>query len=82
MLATTISDQICVQEEIKNGLNSTKAFHYSLQNLVISRLLSKATEYSSVQNYNSSCYSVSVWSLCFHIKRWTQMSDAALNVGT
>jgi hypothetical protein len=79
MLATTISDQIYVQEEFKNGLNLTKAFHYSLQNLVSSLLLSKANEYSSVQKYN--CNSLCVWSLFFHIKRRTQMSDAPLNVG-
>jgi hypothetical protein len=40
-LGTTLTDQTCVQEEIKGRLNSGNACYYSVQSLLSSRLLSR-----------------------------------------
>jgi hypothetical protein len=40
-LGTTLTDQNCMQEEIKKRLNSGNACHHSVQNLLSSRLLSR-----------------------------------------
>jgi hypothetical protein len=37
----TLTDQKCIQEEIKSGLNSGNARHHSVQSLSSSRLLSR-----------------------------------------
>jgi hypothetical protein len=40
-LGTTVTDQNCMQEEIKSRLNSGNASYYSVQSLSSSRLLSR-----------------------------------------
>jgi hypothetical protein len=40
-LGTTLTDQNCVHEEIKNRLNSRNACYHSVQSLLSSRLLSR-----------------------------------------
>jgi hypothetical protein len=40
-LGTTVTNQNLIQEEIKRRLNSGNTCHYSVQNLLSSRLLSK-----------------------------------------
>ena len=40
-LGTTLTDQNCIQEEIKCRLNSGNACYYSVQNILSSMLLSK-----------------------------------------
>jgi uncharacterized protein involved in tellurium resistance len=40
-LGGTITDQNCMQEEIKSRLNSGNAFYHSVQSLLSSRLLSR-----------------------------------------
>jgi F0F1-type ATP synthase delta subunit len=40
-LGTTITNQNCIQEEIKDSLKSGSACYHSVQNLLSSRLLSK-----------------------------------------
>jgi hypothetical protein len=40
-LGTTLTDQNCMQEEIKSRLNSGNACYYSVQSLLSSRLLSR-----------------------------------------
>jgi uncharacterized protein involved in tellurium resistance len=40
-LGTTLTDQNCMQEEIKNRLNSGNAGYHSVQSLLSSRLLSR-----------------------------------------
>jgi hypothetical protein len=40
-LGTTLTDQNCVQEEIKSRLNSGNACYHSVQSLLSSRLLSR-----------------------------------------
>jgi hypothetical protein len=40
-LETTLTDQNCMQEEIKSRLNSEKDYYHSVQSLLSSRLLSR-----------------------------------------
>jgi hypothetical protein len=40
-LVTTLTDQNCMQEEIKSGLNSGNAYYHSVQSLLSSHLLSR-----------------------------------------
>jgi len=40
-LGTTLTDQYCIQENIKSGLKSGNACYLSVQNLLFSSLLSK-----------------------------------------
>jgi hypothetical protein len=40
-LGTTVTDQNCMQEEIKSRLNSANACYHSVQSLLSSRLLSR-----------------------------------------
>jgi hypothetical protein len=40
-LGTTLTDQNCMQEEIKSRLNSGNAYYHSVQSLLSSRLLSR-----------------------------------------
>jgi hypothetical protein len=40
-LGTTLTDQDCIQQEIKNRINSGNACYYSAQSLLSSRLLSR-----------------------------------------
>jgi hypothetical protein len=40
-LGTTLTDQNCIHEEIKNRLNSGNACYHSVQSLLSSRLLSR-----------------------------------------
>jgi hypothetical protein len=50
-LGTTLTDQNCIQEEIKSRLNSVNSCYHSVQSLLSSRLLSrnvKVKEYKTV----------------------------------
>jgi hypothetical protein len=40
-LGTTLTDQNCIQEEIKGSLHSGNACYHSVQSLLLSRLLSR-----------------------------------------
>jgi hypothetical protein len=58
-LGTTITDQNCIHEEIKNKLNSGNACYHSVQSLLSSRLLSKNVKVKIYKKHNSiSCF---VW---------------------
>jgi hypothetical protein len=46
-LGTTLTDQNCMQEEIKSRLNSGNACHHSVQSLLSSHLLSRNVKASS-----------------------------------
>jgi hypothetical protein len=55
-LGTALTDQNCMQEEIKSRLNSGNAFYHSVQSLLSFHLLSRNV---NIQNHNStSCF---VW---------------------
>jgi hypothetical protein len=43
-MGATLTDQICIHEEIKSRLNSGNACYHAVQNLLSSRLLSKKVE--------------------------------------
>jgi hypothetical protein len=51
-LGTTITNENLIQEEIKRRLNSGNACYHSVQNLLVSRLLSKNIKIQNIQNYN------------------------------
>jgi hypothetical protein len=58
-LGTTLTDQNCMQEEIKSGLNSGNACYRLVQSLLSYRLLSGKVEVKIYKNHNStSCF---VW---------------------
>jgi hypothetical protein len=54
----TLTDENCIQEEIKRRLNSGTACYHSVQSLLSSRLLSKNVKVKSIQNHNSASYFV------------------------
>jgi hypothetical protein len=58
-LGTTLTDQNCMQEEIKRRLNSGNACYHSVQNLLSSCLLSRNIKVKIYETINSaSCF---VW---------------------
>jgi hypothetical protein len=58
-LGTTLTDQNCMQEEIKSRLNSGNACYHSVQNLLSSCLLSRNIKVKIYETINSaSCF---VW---------------------
>jgi hypothetical protein len=52
-LGTTLTDQNCMQEDIKSRLNSGNACYHSVQSLLSFRLLSRNAKGSNIQNHNS-----------------------------
>jgi hypothetical protein len=58
-LGTTLTDQYCMQEEIKSRLKSGNASYHSVQRLLSSHLLSRNVKFKIYKNHNSaSCF---VW---------------------
>jgi ribosomal protein S2 len=56
-LGTTLTDQNCMQEEIKSRLNSGNACYHSVQSLLSSRLLPRNVKVKIYKNHNSaSCF--------------------------
>jgi hypothetical protein len=58
-LGTTLTDQNCLNGEIKSRLNSGNACYHSVQSLLSSRLLSRNVKVK-IQNHNSASF---VWAL-------------------
>jgi hypothetical protein len=66
-LETAVTNQICIQEEIKSRLNSGNDSHHSVQNLLPSCLLSKNVK---IWIY---LWFIRVWNLVSNIKGGTQI---------
>jgi hypothetical protein len=75
-LGTTLTDQNCMQEEIKSRLNSRNACYHSVQSLLSSRLLSRNVKVKIQKNHNSASCFVWLINLVSHIKGRAQTEGA------
>jgi hypothetical protein len=79
-LGTTLTDQNCMQEEIKSRLNSGNAYYHSAQSILSSRLLSRNVK---VKIYKTIIllilpvvlYGCETWSLTLRVEHRLRMFD-------
>jgi hypothetical protein len=74
---TTLTDQICVHEEIKSRLNSLNACYHSVQSLVSSRLLSRNVKVKIYKTIILSVvlYGCETWSLTLREEHRLRVSE-------
>jgi hypothetical protein len=74
-LVTTLTDQNCIQEEIKGRLKLGKASYHLVQNLLASRLLSKNLKIKIYRNiiFLVVLYGCETWLLTLKQERWLSM---------
>jgi hypothetical protein len=76
-LGTTLTDQNCIQEEMKSRLNLGNACYHSVQNLLSSRILSKNVW---IKIYRTIIlpvvlYGCETWSLTLGEERWLRVFE-------